>query len=114
MVIGTLSFLPPPSRWLEVLEILKRIQGPVESDPSCTGFHIYEEHNEHPAIVLVEHWDSQAALDAHFGAEVFRDILGALELSASPPEVRFDLVSASEGMELIERARGGDCGPIRR
>ena len=74
------------------------------AQPGCAAFHIYEEQGPDPAVVLVERWDSEAALDAHIRSESYRRILGAIELSAGPPEVCFDHVSASEGMELIERS----------
>ena len=108
MVIGTLRFLPPPSRRLDVLEILKSIQGPVSSQQGCAACHIYEEQGDDPAIVLVERWESEEALEKHVRSEAYRRILGALELSDSAPEVSFDYVSETEGMGLIERVRSPD------
>jgi len=105
MVIGTLGILPSPSRRADVLEILRSIQGPVSTQSGCTACHIYEEDGPEAVIVLVERWDTEEALEAHLRSEHFRAVLGALELSASPPEVCFDHVSGSEGMELVERIR---------
>jgi quinol monooxygenase YgiN len=111
MVIGTLRFLPPPSRRLEVLEILRYLQGPAETEPGCEGFRIYEDHGPEPGIVLVERWGSEAALESHIRSDAFRSIVAALELSRCPPDVRFDHVSATEAEELIERVRLGRGGP---
>ena len=105
MIVGTLRILPAPDRRAEVLEVFRAIQGPVRDQPGCTACHIYEEEDPEPAVVLVERWESQAALETHIRSEAYRRILGAIELSGGPPEVRFDYVSASEGMELIERSR---------
>ena len=105
MVIGTLRLLPPPNRRRDVLEILTSIQGPVLTQPGCVACHIYEGQGDDPAIVLVERWESEAALEAHIRSDEYRSILGALELSGSPPEIRFDHVTATEGIELIERSR---------
>jgi quinol monooxygenase YgiN len=105
MIVGTLRILPEPHRRAEVLEILETIQGPVVAQPGCVACHVYEESLPAHAIVLVERWQSQAALEAHLRSEIYRRILGAIELSGGPPEVRFDYVSASEGIDLIERAR---------
>jgi quinol monooxygenase YgiN len=69
------------------------------------AFHIYEEQGSDPAVVLVERWESKATLEAHIRSEAYRRILGAIELAGGPPEVTFDVVSTSEGMELIERLR---------
>ena len=55
--------------------------------------------------MLVERWQSRESLEGHLRSESYRHILGAIELSGGPPEVRFDYVSATDGMDLIERAR---------
>jgi quinol monooxygenase YgiN len=105
MIVGTLRILPAQHRRVEVLEVFRAIQGPVLAQPGCAACHIYEEQGPEQAIVLVEMWESQAALEAHLRSETYRRVLGAIELSGAPPEVRFDHVSATEGMELIERSR---------
>ena len=105
MIVGTLRLVPAPDRRAEVLEVLRAIQGPAMAQPGCVACHIYEEQGSEPAVVLVERWESQAALEAHLRSEPYRRILGAVELSGGPPEVCFDFVASSEGMELIERSR---------
>jgi len=105
VIVGTLRIRPAPHRHAEVLEIFQAIQGPVLAQPGCVACHIYEEPGPAQAIVLVERWESQAALEAHLRSEAYRQILGAIELSGGPPEVCFDSVSATDGMDLIERAR---------
>jgi quinol monooxygenase YgiN len=105
MVVGTLRILPLPGRHGEVLEILQSIQGPVQAQPGCAACQIYEEQGPEGAVVLVERWDSAETLEAHICSEAYRRILVAIELSGGPPEVWFDYVSSSEGMELIERSR---------
>ena len=105
LIVGTLRILPLPERRAEVLEIFQAIQGPVLAQPGCTACSIYEEQGPAQAIVLIESWANQEALDRHLRSEAYRLILGAIELSDGQPEVRFDHVSASEGMELITRTR---------
>jgi quinol monooxygenase YgiN len=105
MIVGTLRILPAPDRRAEVVEVFRAIQGPVLAQPGCAACHIYEEHGPERAVVLVERWESQAALEAHLRSETYRRLLGAIELSGAPPEVCFDYVSATEGMDLIERSR---------
>jgi len=105
MIVGTLRILAPPERRAAVVEILQSVQGPVLAQPGCGACHIYEEQGPEQAVVLVEMWHSQAALETHLRSEAYRRVLGAIELSGGPPEVRFDHVSATEGMELVERSR---------
>ena len=112
MIVGTLRIEPAPHRRAEILKVFRTVQGPVLAQPGCVACHIYEEQGPAQAVVLVERWESEAALEAHLRSEAYRLILGAIELSGGPPEVRFDYVSATEGMDLIERSRspGGAKG----
>lgn len=105
MIVGTLRMRPPPNRRSELLEILRSVQSRVLAQPGCAAFHIYEEQDADAAIVLVEQWESERDLERHIRSETYRRILGAIELSSDTPEIRFDSVSASEGIEKIERAR---------
>ena len=105
MIVGTLRILPPPNRRDDVLEVLRSLQGIVLAQPGCNAFHIYEENGSEETVVLVEEWESKPALEAHLRSEAYRRILVAIELSVGAPEIRFDFVSASEGMDLIARSR---------
>jgi quinol monooxygenase YgiN len=105
MIIGTLRIPLPANRQADALEVLRSIQGPVSIEPGCAACHIYEEHGAEHAVVLVERWETKAALETHIRSESYLRILEAIELACDRPEVRFDYVSASEGMELIERLR---------
>jgi quinol monooxygenase YgiN len=116
MVVGTIRIPSSlPERRREVLEILQSILGPVRALPDCEACHIYEEPAKE-AIVLVERWQTEAALEAHIRSEAYRRILGAIELSDGPPEIRFEHVSGDAGMELVERLRNpsGPGGPPER
>ena len=105
MIVGMLRIPLAPNRHAEVLEVLRSIQGPVLAQPGCKAYHIYAEQGQEPAVVLVERWESKATLEAHIRSEVYRRILSAIELAGGPPEMTFDVVSSSEGMELVERLR---------
>ena len=106
MVVGTVRIVPTPPRREEVLEVLQSVQGPVRAEAGCVSCDIYEEQGADRAIVLVERWASEASLETHLRSEAYRRILCAMELSGGQPDVRFESVTASEGIELIERSRG--------
>jgi len=106
MIVGTLRIPFLPERRAAVLEILRSVQGPVKAQPGCISCHVCEEQGPEPAAVLLERWESEEALRAHLRSDAYRHILGAFELADCAPDVRFDHVMSSEGMELIERERG--------
>jgi quinol monooxygenase YgiN len=107
MIIGTVRILPSPERRADVLEVLRSVQGRVQDQPGCTACRIYEEDDRESAIVFVERWASDEALQTHLRSDIYQRILAAIELSASQPDISFEHVSATEGIEVIERSRHG-------
>jgi quinol monooxygenase YgiN len=105
MIIGTVRILPPPDRHAAVLEVLQSVQGPVRAQPGCAACDIFDEQGPEPAIVLLERWESDEALESHLRSDLYRRVLAAVELSGSQPDIRFEHVSSTEGIELIERLR---------
>ena len=108
MVISTLRFMPSPKRHSEVLEILRSVVGPAESQPGCLSCHIYEEDGPGQGTVLCGHWDTEAALREHIRSRLYLRILAASELSTQPPEFSFHHVSKTQGMELVQQLRGSN------
>ena len=114
MIVGMLRIPLASNRHAEVLEVLRSVKGPVLAQPGCKAYHIYDEQGQDPAVVLVERWESRATLEAHIRSDIYRRILGAIELAGAPPEMSFEVVSAREGMELVERLRRlGGSGKAR-
>ena len=91
-----------------MLEILQSLQGPTRAQRGCTDYVVYQEEGADSAVVLVERWESDAALQSHLRSDAYRSVLSAVELSGRPPEIRFEHVTGTEGIELIERARAVD------
>ena len=105
VITGTVRFLPPPDRRADVIEILRSVQGSVRTQAGCAAFDIYAEQGPESAVLLIERWETDDALEAHLRSEIYRSILCAIELSGERPEIRFEHVSDGAGMELIERIR---------
>lgn len=105
MTISTLRIIPSAKQRLQALELLRSIQGPTQASPGCVECSVYVEEPPGQAILLLERWKSEAALEEHIRSEMYHRLLAAIEISDRPPEIRFDRVSGTEGMELIERLR---------
>jgi quinol monooxygenase YgiN len=113
VIIGTVRITPPPERRADVLEVLHSVLGRIQDQSGCIGCHVYEEGWPEPAIVFVERWTSEAALEIHLGSDVYVRVLAAIELSGDPPDIRFEHVSATEGIEVIERSRRASPHTLR-
>jgi quinol monooxygenase YgiN len=106
MLISTLRFVPSVKRHSEVLEILRSVVGPAESQQGCLSCHIYEEDGPDQATVLCGHWKTPAALHEHILSDLYLSVLAACELSDQPPEFCFHHVSRTQGIDLVHKLRG--------
>lgn len=105
MIIGTVRILPPPDRRETVLEVLRSVQGRIRVEPGCAACDVFDEQGTEPAVVLLERWETEEALEEHLRSDVYRRIIAAMELSGGKPEIRFERVETVRGMELVERLR---------
>lgn len=113
MIISSVRFMPSARRHAELLEILRTVVGPAESQPGCLSCQIYEGDGPDQATILCGHWKSPAALQEHVRSDLYLRVLAACELSNQLPEFCFHHVSKSQGMELVHQLRigGGEQSP---
>jgi quinol monooxygenase YgiN len=106
MVISTLKLVSSPKRHPVVLEILRSVVGPAQSQPGCLSCAIYGEDGPDQATVLCGQWKTTTALYDHIRSELYHLVLAACELSTRPPEFCFHHVSKTQGMALVHALRG--------
>jgi hypothetical protein len=58
-----------------------------------------------PVFMLDQLWVSGEGLEGYLRSEEFRKVLVVVEMSLEPPEIRFEEVSRSTGVETIQKAR---------
>jgi len=112
MVHATIRMLIPPKRRGEVLEILSSLAERSRFEPGCIGTRVYQDVEVEPAILIEQLWKSGEELARYLRSEEYRKVLLVVEMAVEPPEIRFEEVSSSTGVETIEKARsvlpGGD------
>ena len=106
MVISTLRLFPSREERRHLLAILRSIQGPTLAQPHCLSCGLYEEDGFDEAVLYFERWDSEAEFERHVRSESYRRILAAIECSQKAPEIAFNFVNTSRGMDLINELRG--------
>jgi len=105
MVIATIKMLMSQQMREEALRILRSIAEQCRIQPGCISSRLYEDLNEENVIMIEEIWRDETALERHLRSEEYRNLLLVLEMALRPPEIRFDTISSSSGIETIEKAR---------
>ena len=105
MVRSTIRMLIPLEKQSEALEILGSIIEQAQFEPGCVTCRIYRGVEDERAILLEELWMSDEDVKHHLRSEKYRNILLVVEMAAEAPEIRFDTIAHSTGVEIIEQAR---------
>jgi quinol monooxygenase YgiN len=105
MIIATLRMAIPPKKRGEALKILRAVAELCRDDPGCPSCHIYRDLQDNKVLVLEEVWRTEEDLDLHIRSDEYRNLLLVLEMGVNQPEIRFDTISDSTGIETIEKAR---------
>jgi quinol monooxygenase YgiN len=105
MILATIRMAIPPKKRDEALQILKSIAVKCNVYSGCLGCHIYEDVQEDNVVMFEEKWRSEEDLEFHLRSGEYRNVLVVMEMALKRPEVRFNRVSTSTGIETIEKAR---------
>jgi quinol monooxygenase YgiN len=104
MVRATIRMLIPQKRRGDVLNILSSVTERSRFEEGCINSRVYQDAEAEPVFMLDQLWESKEDLERHLRSEEFRKVLLVLEMSLEPPEVRFEEISRTSGVEAIERA----------
>jgi quinol monooxygenase YgiN len=95
----------PPKKNGEALKILRSMAEQCTDEPGCLSCNIYGDLQEKNVFMLKEVWRSEEDLNLHLRSDDYRNLLLVLEMALKEPEIRFDTISNSTGIETIEKAR---------
>jgi quinol monooxygenase YgiN len=102
---ATIRMLIPLNKQSEALEILGNVSAQVQFEPNCISSRIYRGVDEVRAIMVEELWESYHDILEHLQSDDYRRVLMVVEMAEEPPDIRFDSISLSGGIEVIEKAR---------
>ncbi len=80
--------------------------GPTTVQSGCLHCGFYSNTQNDDELILLEKWESQDALEKHLRSDEFRKILAAIETAREPPEISFNTVASTEGIEFVEKILG--------
>jgi quinol monooxygenase YgiN len=113
MILATLRMAIPLQKRGEALKILKSMVARNQAQPDCVFCRICEDALEDNVLQFEEMWRSEVELERHLRSDGYHKVLLVLEMALKQPEIRFDTISSSTGIETIEKARNHartECG----
>ena len=102
MILSTLRMIVRPERRMDLLETMRGTLEPARVERGCLSYRLYEDVEDRNAFVLLEEWATQEDLERHIRTDSQRRLLALMDLLSEQPELRFNTVSHTAGMDLIE------------
>ena len=105
MTIVTLRVKVPPKRRIEMLELGRFLVDRTQAHRGCMKSGLYQDMCDPDVALLIEEWSSEEALWRHIRSDEYREVLAFIDLSSEFPDIRFNTVSRTAGLEAIRAAR---------
>jgi quinol monooxygenase YgiN len=101
-ILVTLKMIVRPERRSDLLETMRGMLEPTRVERGCLSYRLYEDVEDINIFLLVEEWKTQKDLESHIRTDNQRQLLALMDLLSEQPELRFNTVSHTAGMDLIE------------
>lgn len=102
MILSTLRMNVRPEKRSDLLETMRGMLEPARVERGCLSYRLYEDVEDINTFVLVEEWKTQNDLESHIRTDNHRRLMALMDLLSRQPELRFNIVSHTSGMDLIE------------
>jgi quinol monooxygenase YgiN len=106
MVSTRLRIVVSASKRKEVLQALCSLRGPTEAYTGCGSCRAYQDAEDENAFLLLQDWHTKDALARYIRSDLYRTILAVMESARQAPELRFDTIAETAGVEVVRVVRG--------
>ena len=105
MIETTIKMTVPREKKKEVLQTVKAILGPIRRERGCISCHCYVDMEDENVLFFEEEWKTREDLDDHLRSDHFGVLNGAMRLLRVEPDIRFNTIASTAGLEAIKAAR---------
>lgn len=105
MIQATIIMTFSPEKIDETLNILRSIVERTRAETGCISCSVYLDTEDRNTVIFEEKWRSNEDLQRYLRSEEYQKVLLVIEMATVKPEIRFDTITDSSGVETIEKAR---------
>jgi quinol monooxygenase YgiN len=105
MIDATIKITAPPEKRKEVLQTFQAILSPIRREKGCISCNCYVDVESENIIFFKEEWKSSEDLNTHLRSVHFGVLIGAMKLLNKEPDIRFNTIASTTGVEAIKAAR---------
>lgn len=110
MIRFSLRLVIPAAKRQEILGGIGALLAPARVQPDCVSATLQVDAEDAGVITLAQEWASRTQLDRYLASDAGTLLLEAMECSSVAPDIRFDTIGHTEGMEVFSQARHRRAG----
>jgi quinol monooxygenase YgiN len=104
MIDTIIKMTVPAGKRKEVLQTMKAILGPIRREKGCISCNCYVDVEDESIFFFKGEWKTRDDLDNHLRADRFSVLIGAMSLLKAEPDIRFNTIASTAGVEEITAA----------
>lgn len=105
MIETIIKMTVPVEKRKEILQTVKAILGPIRREHGCISCNCYVDVEDESVLIFQEEWKTGEDLEAHLRSDHFGILNGAMRLLRVEPDIRFNTIASTAGLEAITAAR---------
>ncbi|MFO7902666.1 MAG: putative quinol monooxygenase [Planctomycetota bacterium] len=105
MIHASLRVVVPTEKRPEAARLVRSLLGPTSAEPGCIHCGSYTDFQNESVLCYVEDWETEEDLRRHIRSRDYRKFLALMDLSSEPPDLKFQRVSETLGIEYLARVR---------
>jgi len=105
MIDATIKITVPPEKRKEFLQTLRASLDPIRQEQGCLSCNCYVDIEAENTLFFREEWRTSEDLENHVRSVIFCVLVGAMSLLEKPPEIRFNTIASTVGVEAIQAMR---------
>ena len=106
MIIMTLRMVAQSEKRDEIVQTVRGTLEPIRVEPGCISCRFYQDTENRNAFTLVGEWETQDDLERHLRTNTFKTLLMLMDFSRERPEIKFNTISHTAGIESVRLALG--------
>ncbi|MDW7645218.1 MAG: putative quinol monooxygenase [Desulfuromonadales bacterium] len=113
MIEATIKIAVPPENKKELLQTFRASLNPIRQEQGCLSCDCYVDIEAENNLFFREEWRTREDLETHLRSGLFSVLIGAMSLVESAPEIKFNTIATTAGIEVIETIRSSSTGNRR-
>lgn len=105
VIVFSVRIIADRARRQALIASLLPLLEPTRVMPGCLDCRLYSDFEDTNAFCIVGEWSGREDLGRYLRSHAYMVLLGAMEMGACRPEVRFDTVKSRVGIEAFGAAR---------